>query len=113
MGNSIELSKKVRLSCLDMVSRTNASHIGSALSIVDIVSVLYSDILNYNPKKPFDSNRDFFILSKGHACVAVYSVLAHVGFFDIKYLLNYGLNDSNLIYNILFSSYPIDNCNYC
>ena len=56
-----------------MVSASNASHIGSALSIADIIAILYEKILNYNYKKPSWENRDRFILSKGHACVAVYA----------------------------------------
>ena len=63
-----------------MVTSANASHIGSALSIADIVAVLYAEILNLDPKKINYEDRDRFILSKGFACVAIYAALAIKGF---------------------------------
>ena len=67
-----------------MVTRARASHIGSALSITDIVAVLYGRILRVDPSAPDHPERDRFILSKGHACVAVYAALAETGFFDFR-----------------------------
>jgi transketolase len=94
------LAKKIRCSSLKMVHQANASHIGSALSIADIVAVLYSCILKIDPKKPNLKMRDRFILSKGHACVAVYSALAAKGFFPEEELENYSKNTSNLLSHI-------------
>ena len=62
-----------------MVTRARASHIGSALSITDIVAVLYGRVLRVDPSAPDHPERDRFILSKGHACVAVYAALAETG----------------------------------
>lgn len=62
-------------------------HIGSALSAADILAVLYADVLKYDPKDPQAEDRDYFILSKGHAYVGYYAALAKAGFFtneDIK-----------------------------
>lgn len=62
-------------------------HIGSALSVADILAVLYSDVLHYDANHPEAKDRDFFILSKGHAYVGYYAALAKAGFFtneDIK-----------------------------
>jgi transketolase len=84
------LARKIRQSSLKMVHRAKASHIGSALSIADILSVLYGKILKINAINPVDPERDRFILSKGHACVALYSVLAEVGIIDKETLLTYG-----------------------
>lgn len=92
--NSIELSKQARILSLNMVYDSKASHIGSALSIIDIIAVLYNDILNVNVKNQNDINRDIFILSKGHACVALYSILGLKSFFNISQLKTYGMNDS-------------------
>ena len=78
--NSVELSKEIRIESLKMVNRINGSHIGSAFSMVDIISVLYSDILNTDPNNPNLINRDRFILSKGHACCSLYACLALKGF---------------------------------
>ena len=78
-----ELAKKIRINSLKMVNKASASHIGSALSIADIVSVLYGEIMKFD-SSDINEDRDRFILSKGHACVAVYSVLAEMGFFPKK-----------------------------
>lgn len=62
-------------------------HIGSALSAVDILAVLYSEVLKYDTNNPLSSDRDYFILSKGHAYIGYYATLAKAGFFsntDIK-----------------------------
>lgn len=83
-----------------MVHRANASHIASALSIADIVAVLYGRVLNVNPNKPKAPARDRFILSKGHACTAVYAALAYRGFITKEALLTYGQDHSDLMNHI-------------
>jgi transketolase len=100
MVTSIQLAKAARLSCLEMVYRARASHIASALSIVDIVSVLYAHVLDHDPADPSKPDRDRFILSKGHACVAVYAILGEIGFFPKSRLLDYGLDGSVLMNHI-------------
>jgi len=97
---SLQFSKKLRELALKMVTRAKASHIGSVLSIADIVAVLYSEVLRVNPAEPDMSNRDRFILSKGHACVAVYAALAEKGFFPIAELETYGQDHSDLMNHI-------------
>ena len=62
-------------------------HIGSALSAADILAVLYSDVMHYDACTPRSSERDYFVLSKGHAYIGYYAALAKAGFFsneDIK-----------------------------
>lgn len=98
--NSIELSKQARILALEMVHRAQASHIASALSIIDILSVLYIDILNVFPNDIKNPERDRFILSKGHACVGVYAVLAECGYFNKELLAEYGKNGSILMNHI-------------
>ncbi len=83
-----------------MVYRSRAAHIGSALSICDIVAVLYGQVLQVNPLQPDAKLRDRFILSKGHACVAIYSALAETGFFPKEDLLTYGQDHSFLMNHI-------------
>lgn len=90
--NSIELAKKIRIHAIDMVHHTHASHIGGILSCADIVAVLYSKMARIFPNDPQNINRDRIVLSKGHSGVAIYSVLAEMGFFDIKKLQTYGDN---------------------
>lgn len=83
-----------------MVYKAKASHIASALSIIDILAVLYEDELDVFPLEPNNPTRDRFILSKGHACVAVYAILAECGFFKRKMLSGYGENGSILMNHI-------------
>ncbi|MBL7733076.1 MAG: transketolase [Chitinophagaceae bacterium] len=59
-----------------------ASHIGGALSVKDILAVLYADILRYDPAVPGSPGRDRLFYSKGHACMALYAVLCETGFFN-------------------------------
>ena len=95
-----DLARSIRRSALQMVHRAKASHIGSALSIADILAVLYGKVMRYEPGNPQSSTRDRFILSKGHACVAVYATLAEVGFIKSEDLLTYGEDFSWLMNHI-------------
>jgi len=98
--NSIDLAKRIRQSSLEMVHRAKASHIGSALSIADIVAVLYGGVMNFDYCDADAPHRDRFILSKGHACVAVYAALAEVGFITHDSLKTYGQDESWLMNHI-------------
>jgi transketolase len=91
---------RIRRLALQMVARSKASHIASALSISDIIAVLYSEILQIDPRHPTMAERDRFILSKGHACVAVYAALADKGFFPVAELDTYGQDHANLMNHI-------------
>jgi transketolase len=92
--NSIELAKRIRAKAVEMVYRAHASHIGGALSMADILAVLYHDVLRYDPKNPQMEERDRCLLSKGHACVSFYAALALVGYYPEKELETYGTNGS-------------------
>ncbi len=98
--DSRALAQRMRAQALQMVHRAKASHIGSALSICDIVAVLYGRVLRLDPQQPLAPQRDRFILSKGHACVAVYAALAETGFFPLEDLLKYGQDHSVLMNHI-------------
>jgi transketolase len=98
--DSRDLARRMRAQALQMVHRAKASHIGSALSICDIVAVLYGQVLRLDPKQPNAPQRDRFILSKGHACVAVYAALAETAFFPVDDLLEYGQDHSVLMNHI-------------
>lgn len=94
------LAIKIRIYSLQMVTKARASHIASALSIADLVAVLYSGHLKVFPENPFEESRDRFILSKGHACVAIYAALALRGFFPTTKLETYGQDHSDLMNHI-------------
>ena len=65
------------------------AHLGSAMSIMEIIRVLYDNFLKIDPTNPKDPLRDRFILSKGHGCLAQYVILADKGFFNPKELLKF------------------------
>lgn len=81
-----ELSRAIRAHALRIVHKTKASHIGSCLSVADILAVLYAQVLRIDPGCPYGPERDRFILSKGHAAAILYAVLAERGFFPIEHL---------------------------
>ena len=94
---SHELARRIRIKALEMVTRAKASHIGSALSIADILACLYAGVLRYDRVNPLLKTRDRFILSKGHACVSLYAALAECGFFPVEDLLTYGDDHSDFM----------------
>lgn len=94
--SSVDLALQIRRTAIEMTSRANASHIASSLSVTDILAVLYSRVLVFDPSQPRWRDRDRFILSKGHACAALYAVLAEYGFFPKEWLATYYMNGSHL-----------------
>ena len=94
------LAKRMREHSLRMVHRAKASHIGSALSIADILAVLYGRVLRLDHSNSDLTTRDRFILSKGHACVALYAALAETEFINRDDLLMYGQDHSVLMNHI-------------
>ena len=94
-----EISKKLRREIVMMVHNAKSGHPGGSLSAVDILNVLFNKCMKHYPeceKNPDYKNRDRFILSKGHASPALYSILAHCGYFDEKELLTYRIFGSRL-----------------
>lgn len=77
-------AKKLRLKAVEMVYKGKDGHPGPALSIADIVTVLYFDEMNVRPEEPDWPERDRFILSKGHACPIYYAALSEKGYFGEK-----------------------------
>ena len=100
MSTTERLANRIRQNALKMVHRAKASHIASALSVADILAVLYGQILRFDPANQDDASRDRFILSKGHACVAIYSTLAEVGLIPKEQLETYGDDFSWLMNHI-------------
>ena len=95
-----------RKRALKMVSSSNSSHIGTALSTIDLLVALYHKILKINPKNPKDQNRDIFILSKGHGCTALYAVLVGAGFADEKILEGFAQDNGTLWGHVTTGTIP-------
>ena len=90
MEDTLQVAARIRELSLRLVHKAKASHIGSALSIADLLAVLTADNHVCNLRAHDDPNRDRIILSKGHACVALYSALCLKGFFSEEDLMTYG-----------------------
>lgn len=88
----LEFAKQIRIETLKQIGKRGFGHIGGCMSIVETLAVLYGSAMNVDPKDPQKDDRDWLIVSKGHAGPAVYATLALKGFFDIDKLqtLNIG-----------------------
>ncbi|AYD39380.1 transketolase [Clostridium fermenticellae] len=90
MKKSIEeltqMAKVIRKDIITMLTESASGHPGGSLSSVEILTTLYFNEMNIDPENPGDLDRDRFVLSKGHAAPALYSVLCRRGFFDVKKL---------------------------
>ena len=84
-----EQATLIRRRNLRMIYQAGLGHPGGDLSATDILTTLYFGILNIDPKNPHAPDRDRFIMSKGHSSGALYTVLAHAGFFPIEELETY------------------------
>jgi len=81
-------SNKIRKHIIEMIYSARSGHPGGSLSSADIITSLYFHVMAHDPKNPFWEGRDRFILSKGHACPALYAALAESGYFDKSELKN-------------------------
>ena len=91
-----EKALNIRLGALEGIHAASSGHPGGSLAIADILAYLYFAEMNVDPANPKDENRDRLVLSKGHAAPALYSVLAHRGFFPVEELITLRKADSRL-----------------
>jgi len=89
------LALAARIWALKMTNAANSSHIGSSLSVIDILSVLYSGVAHISPNNWKTPNRDVIILSKGHAAAGLYAVLGLKGFISKQDMQDYCKDGSN------------------
>jgi transketolase len=80
---------EIRRTILEMVFQAKEGHVPSAFSILEILYILYQDCLHYDSKNPKSEDRDYFILSKGHAGAGLYGILSHFGFLVPESLMSY------------------------
>ena len=96
LSGSEQFALKLRRHVVRMCGAGGSSHVGSGLSMADIVAVLYGEVLRVDPCDPAWPGRDRFILSKGHAGACVYAALAERGFFPLSVLEQHYRNGSHL-----------------
>lgn len=83
----VQIACQIRKDIVTMLTESASGHPGGSLSAADIVTTLYFNELNIDPKNPKDPNRDRFVLSKGHAAPVLYSALSRRGFFNPSELM--------------------------
>lgn len=101
-----KLARHIRKQVLLMISHAKGSHIGTNYSMIELLLVLYENVLRVNPARPDWQERDRFVLSKGHGCAALYAILAHYGFFQAAWLESFYQNGSPLAGHISHSGVP-------
>src|SRR3982751_543924 len=87
-----DFAKRIRKHVITMTGRANSSHVGSCLSIADILATAYGEVLRFDPERPGWADRDRLLLSKGHSCAALYATLAECGYFPKEWLEQYYLD---------------------
>jgi len=92
----LKLAQKIRIHATRMIHTAKSSHLGSNLSMAEIMAVLYGKFLHISPDEPSAADRDRLILSKGHAAAGYYAVLAECGFFPIEWLDSFYVNGARL-----------------
>lgn len=89
-------SKLLRRHVVDAMRGGGRGHLGSSMSMIEVLRVLYDSVLKFDPLDPELADRDRFILSKGHGCLALYAILADKGFFPVSELESFCLPTSRL-----------------
>src|ERR1051326_610318 len=93
---SLRLANPARCRAIRMIHRARTSHVGSVFSSVDVLAVLYQSVLKIDPARPNWSERDRFVLSKGHASAGLCAILAERGFFPDTWLDEFCLDGGRL-----------------
>ncbi len=91
-----DLARRLRSHSLRMISQAKTSHIGSCLSVADILAVLYGRVMRIDPEMPSWPSRDRLIMSKGHAAAVTYAAVAEAGFMPRERLAEYARNGGQL-----------------
>lgn len=92
-----KLSNNLRFSVIKMSNKTKAPHLASSLSCIDIITTIYNSILKLDIKNPKWQLRDRFILSKGHACLALYAILFERGLINKEQIETFEQSGSDLL----------------
>jgi transketolase len=101
-----ELARRSRVSTVHAVHTGKSSHVGSSLSVIDILAVLYGRVANVTPDNLDDADRDIVIVSKGHAAAGTYSVLANAGIIPLDWLEGYSQDGTRLGGHVTSSGVP-------
>lgn len=89
-------ARQIRIETLRALNHLGFGHYGGSMSVVETLAVLYGDVMHTDPQHPDWPERDYFVLSKGHAGPALYSTLALKGYFPVAQLLTLNENGTHL-----------------
>ncbi|MFA1281315.1 transketolase [Citrobacter telavivensis] len=91
-----QLAREIRIATLKSLIHLGFGHFGGCMSVVETLAVLYGEVMNIDPADPDWPERDYFVLSKGHAGPALYSTLALKGYFPVAELSTLNQNGTRL-----------------
>ncbi|MCP1103678.1 transketolase [Aequitasia blattaphilus] len=94
--NTKEFAQEIRVNALEGLKDLGFGHVGGAMSATDVLAVLYGKVMNIDPKNPQWEDRDYFVMSKGHAGPALYATLALSGYFPVEELQTINRNGTRL-----------------
>lgn len=103
---STEIAHLSRISTLKMIHESKAAHIGSSLSVIDILSVLFGNVANVSLNDSDQLSSDQVIVSKGHAAAGTYAVMSHAGFFSKNLLDDYCRDGAALGGHVTYGKVP-------
>jgi transketolase len=106
MIDTVEMARRIRRHAVEMTHLGKSSHIGSVLSMADVMAVLYGSVMTLDPANPRWAGRDRFVLSKGHAGAGVYAALAERGFFPVEKLRTHYQDGSDLSGHVSHKGIP-------
>lgn len=106
MSRARKLAGFIRRRSIQMIRGARSSHLGTVLSMADLLGVLYAEILRVDPLRPDWPERDRFVLSKGHGCAGVYAALAERGFFPAEWLDRFCIDGGILPGHITHTGIP-------
>ncbi|KNC94740.1 transketolase [Trabulsiella odontotermitis] len=92
----IQLARDIRVATLKSLTQLGFGHYGGSMSVIETLAVLYGDVMRLDPADPDWPERDYFVLSKGHAGPALYSTLAIKGYFPVEELSTLNQNGTRL-----------------
>src|SRR5262245_35357327 len=105
-GEWAALARQIRRQVVEMTGRAGASHVGTSLSMADLLAALYGGILRVDPSRPAWPDRDRFVLSKGHGAAGLYAALALRGFFPLEKLEEFCVNGSRMAGHVARAAAP-------
>lgn len=106
VDNFRSFATRIRRHVLSMTHHAKSAHVGTSLSMADLLAVLYGGVLRVRPSEPNWPERDRFILSKGHGCAGMYAALAETGFFPLSWLDDFYQDGSRLAGHVTHTGVP-------